>query len=191
MPEAKPAPALLRLSPLLALAVLAGACATAHGGSWSGSWWVQNVPMEGSGGVRTLQVRYRAGSLSSRWEASGSPPGDFAFYHPGLGATIYADSSCGSRYDDAPLNILTNHLTMGFEDLEVIEDSELNLSDRAGLERISHAQLDGVPVRVASSVIKKGPCVFDMILVASPGGFDAALRDYRDFRDGFDARVGR
>ena len=111
-----------------------------------------------------------------------------AFYNQRYGATIYTDTSCGKKYKDAPLTILSNHLTMGFEDVEVTDQSTGMLSDRASLERIATGNLDGVPVRLASTVVKKGPCVFDLVLVSNPGQFEAALADYRVVRDGFDAR---
>ena len=77
---------------------------------------------------------------------------------------------------------------MGFQDVEVIEQSDGMLSDRASLERIASGNLDGVLVRLASTVVKKGPCVFDLVLVSNPAQFEAALADYRALRDGFDAR---
>lgn len=176
---------------LLIAAVMLAGCATARGGSWVGSWWVQSVEVKhAQGSPSVIEVRYRAGDLGSGWQEGSAPPGDFAFYSASLGATIYADTSCGRKYPDAPLHTLSNHLTMGFEDVERLEQTELTLADRAALERLSAAKLDGVPVRLATSVIKKGPCVFDLVLVSSPGSFDRALEDYRRFRDGFDAEVG-
>ena len=174
---------------LLAPPALSG-CATARAG-WVGDWWVQTVEMKGPAGDYAMEVRYRAGPTGSDWAEGPAPPGDFSFYNKRLGATIYADSSCGKKYQDAPLTVLSNHLTMGFDDVEPGAETVLRLSDRAGLERLSTGRLDGVGVTLASSVVKKGPCVFDLVLVASPDGFEQALDDYRRFRDGFDAEVRR
>ena len=171
-------------------ALLLSGCQTGRGG-WVGQWWVQNVRVQGPGGGYEMEVRYRAGGTGEGWEEGPAPPGDFSFYNRSLGATIYADSSCGRKYQDAPLVILSNHLTMGFDDVELEQETELTLSGRAGLERLATGSLDGVGVALATTVLKKGPCVFDMVLVAAPDGFERALRDYRHFRDGFDAETRR
>ena len=97
----------------------------------------------------------------------------------------------GKKYDDSPLTVLSNHLTMGFEDVEQVDQSAGELSGRGSLERISKANLDGVPVMLATTVVKKDICVFDLILIARPDSFEAALADYRSLRDGFEARFER
>jgi len=172
-----------------ALGLLPG-CQTARGG-WVGDWWVQTVRLRGPAGGYEMEVRYRVGGTDGEWEEGPAPPGDFSFYNRRLGATIYADTSCGSKYQDAPLVILSNHLTMGFDDVELGRETELQLSDRAGLERLATGSLDGVGVALATTVLKKGPCVFDMVLVSAPDGFEEALEDYRHFRDGFHAETRR
>lgn len=167
--------------------VLLSGCATTSG-SWSGGWWVRPVTIEGPEGRSVNMLRYRTAAPTEGWSEGEAPPGDYAFYNRRFGATIYADSSCGKKYDDSPLSVLSNHLTMGFDNVEEIEETEGMLSGRASLERLSNAQLDGVPVQLASTVVKKGPCVFDLILVSHPSHFDAALSDYRSIRDGFEAQ---
>ena len=48
-----------------------------------------------------------------------------------------------------------------------------------------------VAVSLALTVLRKGPCVFDLVLISPPDGFDSSLTDYRAFVDGFEARVLR
>lgn len=177
---------------LLTLALLAG-CATSRGsGGWSHGWWEQAIPIDGPDGANhTMVMRYRGADLTEGWAPAAAPPGDFAYYNERLGATVYADTSCGKRFDDAPLTVLSNHLTMGFQDVETETETLLTLGGRDGLERVSTASLDGVRVALASTVIKKGPCVFDLVLIAAVPGFEESLRDYRSFRDGFDAEYDR
>ncbi len=38
------------------------------------------------------------------------------------------------------------------------------------------------------TVLKKGPCVFDLVYVGHPDHRDAGLEAFRTFRDGFQAR---
>jgi len=172
---------------LVTALLLVSGCVTTSGG-WVDGWWVRPVVIEGPSGRSERTLRYRTDSPSAAWQPGDTPPGDYAFYSPRYGATIYADSSCGKKFDDAPLSVLSNHLTMGFEDVETIEENESMLSDRSSLERLSSGALDGVPVRLATTVVKKGVCVFDVILVSSPRHFDSALADYRNLRDGFEAQ---
>jgi len=177
---------------LLALAsmLLTSGCATT-GGSFKDGWFTRTITFDGPAGKTSQQLRYRTATAPAGWGTGEAPPGDFAYYNARLGATVYADSSCGKKYDDSPLTVLSNHLTMGFQDVRIEEETTLTLGGRDGLERISSAALDGVPIGLASTVIKKGPCVFDLVLIAPPTAFEQSLRDYRDFRDGFDAEYDR
>jgi len=178
---------------LLVLVLLLGGCATGRSnGGWSDGWWKRAVPIDGPDGANhTMVLRYRGADIAEGWAPAAAPPGDFAYYNERLGATVYADTSCGKRFDDAPLTVLSNHLTMGFADLDIQSETTLTVGDRESLERVSTAALDGVPVGLASTVLKKGPCVFDLILIAPTSGFEESLADYRAFRDGFDAEYER
>jgi hypothetical protein len=183
----------VRLLALLLVVLGTSGCATGRStGGWSDGWWVQQIPIEAPDGANyTLVLRYRGADLADGWAPASAPPGDFAWYNEDLGATVYADTSCGRRFDDAPLTVLSNHLTMGFDNVEIQQETELFLAGRAGLERISRASLDGIPIALVSTVIKKGPCVFDLILICPPDRFERSLSEYRDFRDGFDAEYDR
>lgn len=170
--------------------LLTTGCATSRG-SFESGWFSRDIRFEGSEAHQNARLRYRAGDLPSGWGRGDAPPGDFAFYNKDLGATIYADSSCGKKFDDSPLSVLSNHLTMGFTD--VAEDSRIEglLDGRGSLERVFIAKLDGVPVRLVTTVVKKDICVFDLVLISSTAGADRALEDYRSLRDGFEARFAR
>jgi hypothetical protein len=150
-------------------------------------WWSQRV---GEGG-RALLVSYRAGALGSDWKPNRDYTADFSFYNLRLGATIYGDTSCGRRYEDAPLTVLINHLVLGFTDVQTVSQTERELASRGAMERIAHGRLDGAPISLGLTVVRKGPCVFDLVLIAPPTGFEESLIDYRTFVDGFEARVRR
>ncbi len=177
---------------LLALAsmLLTSRCATT-GGSFKDGWFTRTITFDGPAGKTSQQLRYRTATAPAGWGTGEAPPGDFAYYNARLGATVYADSSCGKKYDDSPLTVLSNHLTMGFEEVEQVGQSAGELSGRGSLERISSAALDGIPVMLATTVVKKDICVFDLILIARPESFEAALTDYHALRAGFEAHVER
>lgn len=173
---------------LLLLAVLLSGCATTQS-SYRDGWFTRGVELEGPTGTGSVTVRYRAGEPSGDWERGPAPPGDFSLYSGRLGTTLYADTSCGKRYHDAPLTVLANHLTMGFEGVEVREAHEVELGNRAGLERLADASIDGVPVTLALAVVKKGPCVFDLVMVGSPSQRQESVDAFREFTGGFVAEI--
>jgi hypothetical protein len=179
----------MRSAALLSMLLLAG-CATTSGSRMQDGWFSRSVDLEGPMGTGSVNVRYTA-TMPRGWQEGMTPPGDFAFYSPELGATLYADTSCGKRYHDAPLNILANHLVMGFADLVDVEQTEFMLDGRAALERTASGTLDGVPVTLGLTVLKNGPCVFDLIYVGHPDHRDEGLAAFRTFRDGFKARIDR
>ena len=136
-------------------------------------------------------MSYRAGALEAPWTPARDFTADFSFYNSGIGATIYGDTSCGKRYEDAPLTVLINHLVLGFTDVATVSQQERELAARGAMERVATGSLDGVTVSLALTVLRKGPCVFDLVLISPPDGFESSLTDYRAFVDGFEARVRR
>jgi len=175
---------------LLAVAALAAGCAAggaSNRAEYRDGWWSRAV----GEGDRKLLVSYRGGEVTSDWETARDHAADFSFYNPRLGATIYGDTSCGKRYEDAPLTVLINHQVMGFTGVETVSQTEQELAARGALERIATGRLDGVPVSLGLTVIRKGPCVFDLVLISPPAGFERGLADYRAFVSGFEARVRR
>lgn len=156
--------------------------------STSDGWTVLRVP---AGGERH-EVSWRAGEPGSGWSRDPARTADFAWVHRDLPATIYGDSTCGRRYDDVPLTVLVNHLTFGFEGATTESQEDLELAGRAGLRRVFSATLDGVPVKIASTVVKKGPCIFDVVYVtARPGRFDEQLPAYEEVVAGVVIRESR
>ncbi len=167
---------------LVALLVLP-AC-PAKRGSWSDGWYEEKITIKDPAGNHKISLRYQPGALAAPWQEATTRPGDISFYNPDLRATIYSDSSCGSRYEDAPLRILLNHLLFDFTEVETVEETEATLAGRASLFRISTAQLDGVPVQLAVTITKNGPCVFDLVYVSPVESFAAGLGDYTAFSSG-------
>jgi hypothetical protein len=174
-----------------ALSVQVTVGCAARRGSWSNGWYSEALHFKGPGGQQTLQLRYRPGELPASWQLASAPPGDVAFYNPDRGATMYSDSSCASRYEDAPLAVLLNHLLFGFTEVETVSEEEATLADRAALLRVASARLDGVPVQLAATVTKNGPCVFDLVYVGPPHSFEGIEVDYRAFVRGLEVEFLR
>ena len=123
------------------------------------------------------ELVYRADGLPTDWNLGSHPGADVSFVRRDLGATIYVDNSC-TRYRDATLHTLANHLFFGFDDVEVLQQDILEIDGREALRRVASARLDGVLVRLGVTVIKKNNCIFDLVLVSSDDSFDAAFEDY-------------
>ncbi|MBJ94811.1 MAG: hypothetical protein CMP23_10120 [Rickettsiales bacterium] len=183
-PRLGPSSVRLLLAALSLTAVLwALSCANTRGSIKDG-WYTQNLRLEGKQGPTLLELRYRPGSPGADWESSSSPTADLAWYSSQQQATLYSDSSCGARYEDAPLSALLQHLLFGFTDVELNEPVERSLSARAALTREGSARLDGVPVDIAVSVTKNGPCVFDLVFIGAPGSLTEGQASYQNFITG-------
>lgn len=165
-------------------------CATTSA-SFQDGWFVRSVKVPVEGGEQRMTVRWTAGLPADGWKQAPDRAGDFSYWNEALGATMYGDSTCGERFDDVPLTVLANHLFFGFDDVRTEREEALELSGRAGLRRVASGTLDGVPVRIGAAIVKKGPCVFDLTLVAPPARFADAEPDWIRFVDGFDARIDR
>jgi hypothetical protein len=173
----------------LFLTVTAG-CATTGGGArtTSDGWTIRQVHK----GHSNKEIAWRSGSPGTEWARDSAQTADFAWVHTAQPATIYGDSTCGKKFDDVPLTVLVNHLTFGFEEVATVSQESMDLSGRAGLRRILTASLDGRPIKLASTVVKKGPCIFDLVYVtADVAAFDSGLSDYQAVVDGLSIREGR
>lgn len=159
-----------KLLPLILLAaVLAGCTAGRYGGGVYANRW----------------TRFRIEEPGDGWRRVRTRGAGVAFRNEGLGAAIYVDDSC-RQFEDAPLPVLANHLFFGFTEVEVEEVREMVLDRRAAHRRVVRGRLDGVRVRVAATVMKKGHCVYDLVYISPPETFERGLAAYeavvRSFR---------
>ena len=154
--------------PLLALLLLAG-CA-GHSG-------------------RSLEGRYSVGDPGPGWQQVRPGGADKAWYNADLSAAIYADSNCGARYDDAPLDRLIDSLSLGVVG-QTLREERRTLDGREALLRVFDGQLDGVAVRVGALALKKDRCVYDVIYIAPPTQFDAGDSAFQAVISAFSARAG-
>ncbi len=182
----------MRTAPLLLAAILsfASACATTQGAVRDG-WFHRKVTVKDEDGEHRFDVAWKTGHPGRAWADAGDKAADFSYWNSEIGATIYGDTHCGDLYDDAPLTVLANHLFFGFQSVKTLSQEEAKLGDRAAVQRVSTGTLDGKPVQVGVTVVKKGPCVFDMVYIAAPHTYSQASGDYGAFVAGFDVRVQR
>ena len=177
------ATATLRCLIVIAVSVSMLSCITTRG-RWSDGWYSERITLHGQTGNQQLQLRYQPGPLGADWQRGDSATADVVFRSGRSKATIYSDSSCGSRYEDAPLGVLLNHLLFGFTDVKLSDELDQQIGGRAALTRQLTARLDGAPVEVAATVTKNGPCVFDLVFIGAPGSLPDRLTAYERFVGG-------
>jgi hypothetical protein len=136
--------------------------------------------------ARKLEGRYTVGDPGAGWQAVKAGGADRAFHNTALGATIYTDSNCGPRFDEAHASILATELVAGLQDVQTLREAPLALAGRTGVLRVHTGTLDGVPMQLALGVLNRDACTYDFTLVAPPDRFDAAYPGYEQVVRGFE-----
>lgn len=153
------------LLPLSTVLLLATALGCGGGASFRG------------GTFRDSDVTYHLDPPGPSWQRAKFSGNDLAWTHP-VGHVIAVNSECRDTGDPS-LKVLTNHLLIGFEDRQVVEREEFPLDGRGALRTHVATELDGVPVEMELTVLKKDGCVYDFIYTSPRGRFGEAVGDYR------------
>lgn len=140
------------------------------------------------GVYRDAEATYRLEPPAGGWERIEFSDNDLA-WTDGKGSVISVNAVC-EGHGDASLKVLTDHLLLGFEDRHVIEREELRLDGRGALRTRANASLDGVPVELELTLVKKDGCVYDLIYTAPAGRFGVHAADYRRLVRSFSAGDG-
>ncbi len=136
--------------------------------------------------AQALEGRYRTGTPGDpAWTAAQPGGADRAWWNASLKASIYTDSNCGTRFEDAPLHVLVNRLLSGIADRQDVDERKLPVAGRGALYRARRGTLDGVPIQVGAVVVKKDACTYDFVLIAHPDAFEAALPALWEVIEGF------
>ena len=129
-------------------------------------------------------VRYHVGALPPGWERVKLSQDDLAWYTGRTGHALSVNATCG-EYEDAPLDVLTRHLVMGFTERLEVEQHKVVLDEREALRTRYRAKLDGVPVELLLLVLKKNQCIYDFTYVAPLGRYEERLADFEALVRGF------
>ncbi|MEE2749936.1 MAG: hypothetical protein VX519_00785 [Myxococcota bacterium] len=125
-----------------------------------------------------MEGRYELTLPTKDWVGVDPGGADKAWRNEGLGATLYADSNCGKRYEDIPLPRLLQHQLAGIPIEKRVYEDVANIDGRESFTVRIEGRLDGVRVGMSLTVIKKGDCVYDFVAVGPPNQFDDIFRDY-------------
>lgn len=158
----------------ISLLLLASGCS--HGRATVG----RNIHQDG-------RTAYRVGWLPPDWRRIHVKNEDLAFAHPD-GGTIFAHATC-ERVEDAPLDVLANHMLFDIEIDREVSRTEMTLDGRKALRSTVIGELDGVPIEIDLVVLRKNGCVYDLGLIADRDTFPKRLADFDVFVHGFE-RLG-
>lgn len=135
-------------------------------------------------------VRYRVGELSRSWRALDVESNDVAYVSNDSPHSLAVNSTC-TPTGDASLQVLTQHLLMGFTDREMVSEERRAMDGRDALRSRYKARLDGVPVEMMLVVLKKDGCVYDFTYLSPPGRFDEKRDSFERVLSEFHAEAAR
>ncbi|HJN73563.1 MAG TPA: hypothetical protein QGF58_06470 [Myxococcota bacterium] len=139
--------------------------------------------------ARLLEGQYVVGNPGEGWKKVAAGGADFAFRNRSDAAVIYADSNCGARFEDAPLEDLATHMTFGVSTGEPSFEETYELDGRTAYTSRALGELDGVPVELGTTVLKKDRCTYDIVVIAPRGErFQSAWEGYQAVLAGFATR---
>ncbi len=142
------------------------------------------------GGMFTRDgVSYRVVEpAGSEWRRVAFEDNDLAWMSSTTGHVMSINATC-TGHEDPPLQVLTNHLMIGFTDREVVRKTPFELDGRDALRTLIKAKLDGVATSLELVVLKKNGCVHDFTYVSPVGRegtyqkeFDALVSGFRQDR---------
>jgi hypothetical protein len=133
-------------------------------------------------------VMYRVIEPTGDWRRVDFADNDLAWLASKTGHLISMNATC-TGHEDPPLDVLTNHLVIGFTDRAWESKTPLQLDGREALKSKLKAKLDGVPRSLEFVVLKKNGCVHDFTYVSPVGRegdyqatFDALVAGFRQER---------
>ena len=133
----------------------------------------------GGGSSRSrLEGRYSTDHPGKLWGGVDSGGADRAWWHKVTGATLYTDSNCETAYSDSSLSRLARAQSAAIDGAVLREAKEHKLSGRAAYTAIFDGRVDGVAVSVTTTILKKGKCIYDFVLVAPMTDSEEVSRDY-------------
>lgn len=132
-------------------------------------------------------VTYEVGQIASGWRRVKLADNDLAFVSETSGHSMGINALC-EGHDDPPLPVLIQHLLIGFTERRQLEEKAVWLDNREGLRARYEARLDGVPIEMLFTVLKKDGCVYDFTYLSPEGRFEERLADYEALVLGFHAK---
>ena len=148
--------------------------ACAHQGAFSGGFFVKG------------DVRYYVGGIPPGWRFKNFKDNDIAYVSDDSPHIISMNAS-PEGYEDAPLDVLSRHLVMGFTERKLLRQEQRMLDEREALVSHYFVKMDGVPVELMLVVMKKDKSVYDFWYISPPGRFEEKLGTFEEILKRFHA----
>jgi len=116
-----------------------------------------------------MEGRYELPVPVGDWESVRPGGADHAWWSSDLTASFYVDSNCGVRFEDVALPRLVDSQLNGVSLGDPLAEEYFTLDGREAYTRLTLGRIDGVPVELAVTVMKKNQCTYDFVLVAPRG----------------------
>ena len=158
-----------------ATSVVAGACSS-------------TPKVDSAGAYVDDHVDYAVAPPGAGWTEMSVDDANGAWFSEEHRASLLVNSHC-EGVEDAPLEALTRHLSIGMTEREVLKEERVMLSRREALVTELQAKLDGVPRQMLILVMKKDGCVYDIVLDAAPESFDGARPAFEAMKDTLEVRA--
>jgi hypothetical protein len=156
---------------LIAVGVVATACATATGRIESG--------------VYHSAKGYRVTLPPDGWTVDPIARADLALQDAARSGGMLVDATCDGRETARSLDVLKRHLTFGLTKRDVIENGTTTVGGREAARSVVRGVTDGREVTVEAVVMRAEPCVHDFLYVAPSGAFEAGRPAFRALIESF------
>lgn len=128
-------------------------------------------------------LSYRVSEPGEPWRRVSFADNDLAWASPG-GHFIAVNATC-EGHEDPPLDVLIQHLLIGFTERVTKERKTFSLDGREALRTDVHAKLDGVERALSLVVLKKNGCVHDFSFIRPLAQEDEYLPQFEQLVAGF------
>jgi hypothetical protein len=132
------------------------------------------------GTYRDPQNRFLVSLPPARWQSISLDGAGLAFRAPSLGAGIGLRADCNGP-ESGPLPAVARHLFFGLIDKRIEAREVVSVADTRGVRTRLNARLDDRPVTVDGVTVRRGPCLYDFVVVAPPEHFEEARLDFDAF----------
>ncbi len=111
------------------------------------------------------------------WQTTSVPGTLFSVRQPDWGAAIGLAAECASP-EPGPLPAVARHLFFGLQQADVASRVPVEVAGVPGMRTHLTAQLDERPVEIDAVTLRLDACLYDLMVIAPPDRFAAALPDF-------------
>lgn len=144
----------------------------------SETYGVLDLSRENPDWVRLKETRKAEPAETTEAEIS-----DVSFQSKKTASIISLNSACRPTYEtsEQDLKAFTNQLLLGISDITLRAEKYLTVQKTPALETTLQGTLNGESMVLKTVVLRRGPCIYDLMYVARPQYFNENERDFAHF----------